>query len=420
MQGALHVENGNMSMKICFLVGSMNISGGTYVIVQHASHLRKVGHEVTLAVQEPFTNETLRWHDEAPKLRCVPIAAAKEERFDLVIATWWKTAFELADFDAGRYAYFVQSIESRFYPESELPLRGLVDATYHMPCAYVTEATWITRHLHTHFGQDAALVRNGIRKDVYTKQGSAVAPRPVTGQPRILVEGHFGVRFKNTALAIKLARKAGAKDIWLLTGSPLNWVPGVSTIFSRVPMVQTPTVYRSCDLLIKLSTVEGMFGPPLEMFHCGGTAVVFDVSGHDEYIRHGDNAIVVPTGDTERVVEEVADLLGNSDRLHALKQGALATAADWPSWEESSRAFADWILDAGSTMVFDRKDMAERTKAAFARYDAEERSRLIANPGITRRYKLSALAAKLPTGMKRRIKALEAAGEMIFGGNKVY
>src|SRR3569832_1850883 len=111
-------------MRLCFLVGSLAISGGTYVIVQHASYLRGQGFDITLAVQESFTPATLLWHDQIPKLRCIPFEDAKSEHFDLVIATWWKTALELGNFDAGRYAYFVQSIESRFYPGDERPLQA--------------------------------------------------------------------------------------------------------------------------------------------------------------------------------------------------------------------------------------------------------------------------------------------------------
>ncbi|MCX8517401.1 MAG: glycosyl transferase family 1, partial [Rhodoferax sp.] len=272
---------------ICILVGSMAISGGTYVIVQHAAWLQDQGYNVTLAVQERFTAETLAWHDRAIRLRCIPIESAKEEPFDLVIATWWKTAFDLHHFNATRHAYFVQSIESRFYPEAEIPLRALVNATYRLPLCYVTEAVWIRDYLASNYGHAATLVRNGIRKDIYRPDGATVMPRNPDRQPRVLVEGHFGVAFKNTALSVRLAREAGAKDIWLLTGTPVRWVPGISKVFSQVPMVTTPEIYRSCDILVKLSTVEGMFGPPLEIFHCGGTAIVFDVTGYDEYIVDG-------------------------------------------------------------------------------------------------------------------------------------
>ena len=86
----------------------MAISGGTYVIVQHASYLSEHGYDVTLAVQEPFNEETLSWHDKMTQLTCLPFQVAKNETFDLVIATWWKTALEINHFNAPRYAYFVQ------------------------------------------------------------------------------------------------------------------------------------------------------------------------------------------------------------------------------------------------------------------------------------------------------------------------
>lgn len=397
----------------------MAISGGTYVIIQHASYLQDHGYDVTLAVQEPFSNETLAWHDEASKLHCLPIEEAKSERFDLVIATWWKTAFELGNFDARRYAYFVQSIESRFYPESEVPLRALVDATYHFPVDYVTEATWIQKLLSDVYCHDTTLVRNGIRKDVYSRNGPTHERRPTDGQPRILVEGHFGVSFKNTALGIKLAKAAGASDIWVLTGSPINWLPGVSRVFSRVPMIKTPEVYRSCDILLKLSTVEGMFGPPLELFHCGGTSVVFDVSGHDEYIISGKNSMVVRSGDTDGVVKVLKSLINNREELTRLQQGASRTAENWPSWTESSALFTEWVDKSLSGPAMDKTVLLSLASNAFNEYSAQEKLRLETNRWIIRRHKLSALAARLPSSLKLQVKRLEAVGEVLFGGRKV-
>ncbi len=405
--------------RICFLVGSMAISGGTYVIVQHAAYLHDQGYDVTLAVQEPFTAQTLSWHDRTSRLRCVPIDAAKAEAFDLVIATWWKTAFELQHFNAPRHAYFVQSIESRFYPADEVPLRKLVDATYQLPGAYVTEATWIRDHLATGYGHDAALVRNGIRKDIYRATGPTMATRDPNRQPRVLVEGHFGVSFKNTALGVRLAREAGAKDIWVLTGTPVKWIPGVSRVFSRVPMNVTPEIYRSCDILVKLSTVEGMFGPPLEIFHCGGTAIVFDVTGHDEYIVDGQNACVVRRGDMDGVVATLRRLFDDRAELARLQDGARQTAEAWASWDESSAAFRDWVDAALAGPTVDRAVLAQLTERAFADYARDEQARLAGVMHDVRRHRLNALAVRLPAGLVRSAKQLEAAGEVWFGPREV-
>jgi glycosyltransferase involved in cell wall biosynthesis len=400
-------------MKICFLVGSVAISGGTYVILQHAAHLRRQGHNVTLAIQEPFTRETLAWHDEAVGLECIPFADGQKIAYDVVIATWWKTALEIAAFKANHYAYFVQSIESRFYPPHERPLRQLVDRTYELPLSYSTEATWIQSHLREKYGQAAALVRNGIRKDVYSVDGVAVCGRDSSQQPRVLVEGHFGVPFKNTALAIQLAKQAGAKDVWLLTGSPVRWIPGVSRVFSKVSMKHTPAIYRSCDALIKLSTVEGMFGPPLEMFHCGGTALVFDVTGHEEYIRHNMNSLVAQTGDIAGVVKGIGSLLDDRRLLNRLKLGAVETAAAWPSWEHSSREFQRWIEESVVGVSSDVDRLRSMVATAWSEYGEAEGERLACSPWVRVGYRTSAIKAKLPSSVRNLLREGRMVWEVV-------
>jgi len=402
-------------MRICFLVGSVAISGGTYVILQHAAHLCRVGHKVTLAIQEPFTRASLAWHDQAEGLECVPFQDAQKVAYDVVIATWWKTALDIGSFVAEHRGYFVQSIESRFYPPSEAPLRRLVNRTYELPVCYSTEATWIQSHLRVQYGHRAALIRNGIRKDIYGLDGRAICLRSSSSQPRVLIEGHFGVPFKNTIPAIQIAKKAGARNLWILTGSDVRWVPGVKKVFSRVPMTDTPAIYRSCDVLVKLSTVEGMFGPPLEMFHCGGTAVVFNVTGHDEYIQHDVNALVAETGDVTGVVERLARLLSDRPLLRRLQEGAVSTAARWPSWEKSSYEFQRWIEE---TVVAPRNDgevaaIQHVVATAWEEYAAAERARLARSPLVRLGYRASAIAAKLPLSIRTLLRRGRIAWQVV-------
>jgi O-antigen biosynthesis protein len=359
-------------MRICFLVGSVDISGGTYVIFQHAAFLRAVGHEVVLAVQQPFTKATSTWHPGAGSLQMVPFDAATDN-YDWVIATWWKTALELHRFKAKNYAYFVQSIESRFYPETEGPLKRLVDSTYDLPVAYVTEAHWILEHLRKYHGQSATLVRNGIRKDLYVPLGLHTELRP-NGKLRILVEGPFDVFFKNTGKALNIAKRSQAGEVWLLTHSPVSKLPGVNRVFSRLPITAVPDIYRSCDVLLKLSYVEGMFGPPLEMFHCGGTAITYNVTGHDEYIVHNNNALVAERDDDIRVIRYLHMLQRDPELLARLKYHALVTADNWPDWDESSSAFFQWTETATSNC--DAGALATQIKAAWDAYVPDENARL--------------------------------------------
>jgi glycosyltransferase involved in cell wall biosynthesis len=345
-------------MKIAFLLGWPGISGGSYVIYEHASRLKRKGHQVAIITRQEVRPEDHAWHSSAAELDWLTLRQARTECFDVVLATWWETAFLLRKIRAKHCAYFVQSIESRFFepPDPQHPSslertlwRGICEKTYSCAVPMITEARWIQDYLHRQHNSWPHLVRNGIRKDIYTAAGPAVAPRQ-PGRFRVLVEGPVEVFFKNVPAALRLAKEAGADEIWLLTSSDIQQHPDADRVFSRVPIHETPAVYRSCDLVLKLSHVEGMFGPPLEMFHCGGTALVYDVTGHDEYIVHDRNAYVIKKDDEAEVVRLLRHLKENPAELERLKRGAAATAAAWPDWDACAAQFEQALLEitAGS------------------------------------------------------------------------
>lgn len=363
-------------MKWAFLLGSPDISGGTYVIYEHALGAARRGIDVTILTEEPIDKARLNWHPEAKELRWWTYDAVADRSFDIAIATWWRTAYELHRVNANSYAYFVQSIESRFYQKSEEAATAkLVDGTYLLPLKIVTEANWIRSHLSESYNVSARVVRNGIRKDIYTLDGERYAKRK-EGNLRVLVEGPLGVPFKNVERTIDLCRSSAADEIWLLTSTPIKSYPGVDRVFAQVPIFDTAKIYRSCDVLVKLSYVEGMFGPPLEMFHCGGTAVVYDVSGHDEYIVHNGNAIVVRRDNEKDVIAGINELKKSRSWLDQLKRGALETSYQWPSWQHASLEFEGCIAEIAKSTVVSRKELEKKSLFLLDFYRVAEQLRL--------------------------------------------
>ena len=336
-------------MKIAFLLCSPDINGGTYVIFEYAARLAALGHSVALLTQDPVAPVRYAWHPEASSLSWITLAEAEQAAFDCVIATWWESPFLLHTLQASHYVYFVQSIESRFFP-AENPLDHdlrdhsvgacRADNSYFFALPIITEARWIRDFLRRRYNHEPVLIRNGIRKDIYSASEDVLAPRQ-PGRLRVLVEGPVDVFHKNVPRTVELCRDSGADEIWLLTSSAVEAWAGVDRVFSRIPVQETPAIYRSCDVLVKLSYVEGMFGPPLEMFHCGATAIVYDVTGHDEYIEHGVNSLVVQRDDERQVVSYLKELRENPELLQRLCAGAARTAEQWPDWSESARQFAD-------------------------------------------------------------------------------
>lgn len=334
-------------LRIAFLLGSPEISGGTYVIYEHASRLQRFGHHVYMLTKEEILPHRFEWHPEAAQLRWITINEAKSRHFDIVIGTWWESPYLMVYLSATHYVYFVQSIESRFFPdedpthhdERDLGVwKKYCEATYGCNIPVITEARWIQEYLDDNYNRESFLVRNGIRKDVYKEDGEKIAPRE-PAKLRVLVEGPVDVGYKNVPKSIELCRKAAVDEVWLLTSSDITEYPGVDRVFSRVPILETPAIYRSCDVLVKLSYIEGMFGPPLEMFHCGGTAIVYDVTGHDEYIEHNQNSYVVARDNEDEVVKLLKRLKDDFPELQRLKQSARQSAAQWVDWEGAAQEF---------------------------------------------------------------------------------
>jgi glycosyltransferase involved in cell wall biosynthesis len=64
------------------------------------------------------------------------------------------------------------------------------------------------------------------------------------------------------------------------------------------------------------------------------------VTGHDEYVRHGVNGVVVDFDDVPGTAGWIDLLARDRALLERLGRGALDTAGAWPSWKRSTAAFA--------------------------------------------------------------------------------
>ncbi|MCI5210534.1 MAG: hypothetical protein D3910_17485 [Candidatus Electrothrix sp. ATG2] len=184
-------------MKIGIFLGSPGINGGTYVIYEHASRLKRKGHRVLLITEQEVSSDEYAWHSSAQELEWLTLEQAEQASFDMVLATWWQSPFLLHKLHATHYAYFVQSIESRFFEEPDPAnystkdigiWQQICEKTYSYAMPIITEAVWIQEYLYQNYNNRPFLVRNGIRKDIYSTEGKILTPRE-QGKFRVLVEG---------------------------------------------------------------------------------------------------------------------------------------------------------------------------------------------------------------------------------------
>src|SRR4051794_5210618 len=328
-------------MRVCFLVNDLQLSGGIGVIVQHARQLQHHhGHDVTLALVREQDMPNWRY-ETLTGLHVASLQEAQTTRYDVAIATWWETAFTLFTVPAERHAFFVQSLEDRFYKSDEPERLGAALVLDLPVAAFITEARWIRDTL-AQLRPDVPcyFVRNGIDKEVF-RSPDKVVPR-LEGPLRVLIEGNPGVWFKHVPEAIEAtAQMREPHHVTVVSGErgELGRAP-VDRVIGPLTFSEMADVYAESHVLLKLSAVEGMSGPPLEAFHMGATAVVTPVTGHEEYVEHGFNAMVCDWDDP-RGTARALDLLARGGRvLPFLRVNALERARGWPTWQQPGQFMA--------------------------------------------------------------------------------
>ena len=186
-------------------------------------------------------------------------------------------------------------------------------------------------------------------------------------------------------------------------------------------------------MVLKLSRVEGMFGPPLEGFHMGATCVVTPVTGHDEYVVHRHNGLVVDWDDPRGTARALDLLARDRALLHHLRANALATARAWPSWRSRARVMAAALRAiarepppspraAGRRLIGDIDDALAHAERQLVNYNlvreqlhAVKASRAyelgLRARGIGRR--ATAPARLVRRGLRRRLSAHAAAARWV-------
>lgn len=314
---------------IAFFIPGQGISGGIGVICQHANRLIKKGLDVVLIntnLNDPFR---LDWF---PNLlsEVIPINRI-DQNIDIAIATQWSTAFTVRDFPAKKKLYFVQSDETRFYASGSEEAK-LAWETYTFDFEYVVIARWLKRWLRDNFGKSAHYVPNGLDTSIFFPEKPLT---PKNNKLRVLLEGPIDIPLKGMDNAFQIVDGMDC-EVWCVSSSgrpKRGWK--CDRFFEKVPLEKMRRIYSSCDVLVKMSKVEGFFMPPLEMMACGGTVITGKVTGYDEYIVDGYNALVVEEGDVESAREKLILLINDRNLLHRLIKGGLETVKNW-TWEYSN------------------------------------------------------------------------------------
>ena len=348
-------------MRLLFLLPRLNIAGGVYIVAKMAEVLARTGrHDVALAVWDLESLTGARWLRVPDAVPIMPFPEAARGVYDVVFATWWETLLGLPQFEARTYAHFVLALESAFFPwgDPRQPLHEYLLGSDAFPS--IVTARWLLNYA----SRPAYCVLAGLDRALFRPTAPVIAKRP--GTVRFLVEGPMSAARKNVRHTVDVLEQLGCEYVVVGEDASKAALGRHCIGVFCVPLPSMAAVYSSADVLVKCSSSEGMFAPPLEMFACGGTAICWDVWGSEEYMAHGYNSLLPPMNNFSTLTGHVERLASDRAFLEELKANARATAEGWPSWAEIAsplEAAVEKVAEIENRTQF--RDVIERARERF-------------------------------------------------------
>ncbi len=218
--------------------------------------------EVDIVVLEPNASGIA----PSANLAVRSLRAARSERYDVAIGTWWETAGALWELDAGRRAMLLQSFEQRFYERDALFERLSAEATLALPLAFIAVAPWLRDVVaELRPAAQCRVVPPGIDKRVFSGERVGRGDGPL----EVLIEGQPTLSFKgvqDAVAAVRAMREPVRTTLVALDPREAGDIP-VDRVVGGLEAAGMAALYRESDVLLKLSRVEGLGLAPVEGFH---------------------------------------------------------------------------------------------------------------------------------------------------------
>jgi GT2 family glycosyltransferase/glycosyltransferase involved in cell wall biosynthesis len=335
----VHAEDGKL--RIVYVTQDTGVGGGHRVIFEHLNGLHDRGHDVclyTLGEGAPDWFElrvpvkTFEDYDELVEA-LAPVDAIK-------VATWWGTAIPVweASLLKGIPVYFVQDIETSYYPDDERARFEVLDS-YRPEFRYMTTSGWNIDHLRE-LGLSAEMIPPGI--DLATFH-----PRPEIQ--------------RRTDMVLALGRSNPLKNFPLTLAAwralpkprPELCLFGIEPELAGeagIRYVEAPTDEQIAEMLaeatvfVQTSAHEGFCLPVLESMATGGAVLCTDAHGNRDFCVDGENCLM-PAAEPGAVSAAIARLLQDAQLRERVGAAGMQTAQRY-AWERRIDALEAFMASA--------------------------------------------------------------------------
>jgi len=357
---------------VSIVVHQLDRSGGSRVLVRSANALAVAGHSVTIVVPHGRWLETYRIE---PRVRVVPAGVgllrgggpastllrtglmwSSIPKADVVVFSYFLCAVPVrVQYLLGvnrRILYFVQENEPLAFGTLADRLSGLrrTIASWSLKprYAFIANSRYVSAFLADEYGHTAPVVSPGVDRSIFR-------PEPADDGHTGLSVGIIGrrTRAKGWPMLLETLRcLAGLRnDVRFVVIAPERY-PELGAFGERLIWVPPAgdrgfaQALRAVTVFFSSSLVEGFGLPVLESMAVGTPVVATDSMGLRDFLKDGENGVLVPFGDATSAARAISDLLDDGQRRAVYRKRGLEMAAEF-SWERFDRQLVTAVEAVG-------------------------------------------------------------------------
>lgn len=310
---------------VAWILEASSLSGGVRVIYELANGLSERGFPVSILSLSPKPT----WFSIHGKVRWLTFGgypalavAAKENLPDVVIATWWKTAYvaqSICENTSCRGMYLVQDIETEYYHDP-ITRKAVMD-TYALGLEHFTTSRWVMancpngcKYVGIAIGKMRQKNKEGERRK---RQALAVMRRQALKGFRELGE-----------VALRL-QKSNIPVVTFGTDTTVR-LSGLHEHIGNPGSRDVIRLYSTSSVFLSTSLHEGFSMTPVEAMTCGLPVVQFPADGNMEYAVDGENCLLAQS--PKHMAELAVRVLSDRALASSLSKSGLETARRYSDW----------------------------------------------------------------------------------------
>ena len=326
-------------MKIVFPVLSLEMGGGARFIYHLANALVDKGHDIEVVMPEKGLQV---WPLRAKLRRVKELTPSSIPSGDFILPNFYLTVKPAWESQRGRVVRLSLGYEPLWVPDSVTAKQ-----TYQLGAPIMSISEWHRQLILQETGLESTVISGGVDTSTfhpYPKTSEQTGCKSIFYIMRDPVSGYTWKGGSDFITAVTRLKSQVNFDLTItLPEGALFTSPMPCRVMTSTTDQELAQLYAQADLFVYTSYFEAFGLPPLEAMACGTAVVTTDCGGNRDYVKNGENCLLVPPSDIDQLTSAIYHLLTQDTERQRLATSGHRFAQAW-SWQRTAGQVEAFLL----------------------------------------------------------------------------